>query len=87
MGIPTIATRVGGFPDVIEDGKTGWLVPPKAPERLSSSIIEAISDPLMAFNRAQRGQALVRKLFNVKTTAMQILSIYKNIVLRKNNLV
>ncbi len=30
-GIPTIATRVGGFPDLVRDGETGWLVPPRDP--------------------------------------------------------
>lgn len=35
MGIPTIATSVGGFPEVIQDGKTGWIVPPNNADALA----------------------------------------------------
>src|SRR4029077_16859876 len=38
---PTVRTAVGGLPDVVVDGETGWLVPPHAPERLADAIGEA----------------------------------------------
>jgi glycosyltransferase involved in cell wall biosynthesis len=36
MNIPTIATSIGGFPEVIQQGKTGWIVPPGDPEALAN---------------------------------------------------
>lgn len=43
--LPVIATRVGGLPEVVEEGKTGWLVAPESPQSLANAIAEAASDP------------------------------------------
>ena len=37
-GLPVVATAVGGVPELIEDGKTGWLVPPRDAEALASRL-------------------------------------------------
>jgi glycosyltransferase involved in cell wall biosynthesis len=44
-GTPLVATRVGGLPDLVEDGRTGTLVPPRDPAALSDAIDQLISDP------------------------------------------
>jgi len=44
FGKPVIASAVGGFPDVIEDGVTGKLIPPRDVKKLSDSIISLLSD-------------------------------------------
>lgn len=41
---PVIASAVGGFPDVVKEGITGWLVPPKNAEKLAFAIEYALSD-------------------------------------------
>lgn len=43
-GVPVIASRVGGLPEVIEEGETGWLVPPGDPAALAGAIALAASD-------------------------------------------
>jgi glycosyltransferase involved in cell wall biosynthesis len=43
-GVPVVATRVGGLPEVVEDERTGWLVPPDSPVALANAIISAASD-------------------------------------------
>jgi glycosyltransferase involved in cell wall biosynthesis len=42
---PLVATAVGGLPDIIDDGRTGRLVPPRDPAALAGAIIELLSDP------------------------------------------
>lgn len=44
-GLPVVATRVGGVPDLIEHGKTGLLVPPKDPKALSMAMKTLLDDP------------------------------------------
>lgn len=80
LGVPTIATRLGGFPDLVRDGATGWLVPAKDPPTLARAILDVLSNPSEAYNRAKAGQNLARDLFDVKRTAGEIKVIYEKIV-------
>ena len=43
--LPVIATNVGGVPEIVEEGRTGWLVPPESPEALASAMSAAASNP------------------------------------------
>ncbi|MBM3187134.1 MAG: glycosyltransferase family 4 protein [Chloroflexi bacterium] len=79
QAVPTIATEVGGFPDVVRPGETGWLVPPKDPVRLAEAILEALADPARARGMALRGQALAQELFDVRRTAAEVLDIYHTV--------
>ncbi|MBI2870089.1 MAG: lipopolysaccharide heptosyltransferase II [Candidatus Omnitrophica bacterium] len=45
VGVPVIASRVGGLAEIIEDGRTGLLVSPEDPEELAKRIQELVSDP------------------------------------------
>lgn len=44
-GLPIVASRVGGIPDLIEDGLSGVLVPPRDPQALALSLASLISNP------------------------------------------
>ncbi|HET9177180.1 MAG TPA: glycosyltransferase family 4 protein [Terriglobia bacterium] len=43
--LPVIATRVGGLPEIVEDGITGWLVAPESPDSLAQAIAVAAANP------------------------------------------
>jgi glycosyltransferase involved in cell wall biosynthesis len=43
-GVPVVASRVGGLPEIVEEGETGWLVPPGSPEALADAIADAASN-------------------------------------------
>jgi len=62
-GLPVIASRVSGIPEVVADGRTGWLVPPEDPERLAAALAAAVGDPDEAKRRGEAGRARVENEF------------------------
>ena len=44
-GLPVVASRFGGFPEVIDEGRTGLLVPPRDPAALAAAVRSLIDDP------------------------------------------
>jgi glycosyltransferase involved in cell wall biosynthesis len=58
-GVPVVASRVSGIPEVVEDGRTGWLVPPEDPPALAAALAAVLGDPAAA---RQRGAAGRRRL-------------------------
>lgn len=59
LGRPLVATAVGGTPQVVRDGDTGWLVPPEDPQALADAMIAAGRDPTEARRRGEAGRALL----------------------------
>ena len=59
-GLPVVATRVGGLPEVVAPGRTGWLVPPRNVPALAAALSHLLSAPdtCQAFGRAGREQAM-----------------------------
>jgi glycosyltransferase involved in cell wall biosynthesis len=78
--VPTISTNVGGFPDLVKPGETGWLVPARDPARLAQTILEALRDPVHARAMALKGQSLTKRLFDVRATARQVFDIYHTVL-------
>jgi len=65
MGLPVVATRVGGIPALVEDGRTGLLVPPGDPSALARAIAGLIEDPVRAAAMAARAREHVRNDFGL----------------------
>jgi L-malate glycosyltransferase len=58
-GLPVVGSRVGGLPEIVAEGETGWLIPPSSPEALANAILLAASDRerLVQFGRNGRQRA------------------------------
>jgi len=78
--VPTVATAVGGLPDVVVPDRTGWLVPPRSPRELAGAMLEALANREEAARRARAGRDLVRRLFDVRRTGAEVASIYRQIL-------
>jgi len=84
QSVPVIASRVGGLPEIIEDGVTGDLVDSRNAPALAEKILEVLDDLPQAKERAERGRSKVQDLFDVRQTAKQIKSVYEEILRDKN---
>ena len=73
---PVVATEVGGIPEMIEDGVTGVLVPPRDPVALASGISRVLRDHPFADTIARAGHDLVHDRFCVELMARAIETIY-----------
>lgn len=78
--VPTVATDVGGFPDLIRPGLTGWLVPPKSAALLSAAIEHALSDRVGAMQLAAAGRKRVEELMDVRRNAADLLRYYEEVM-------
>src|SRR3984957_1905040 len=78
--VPVIATNVGGLPDLVQEGSTGRVVPPRSPEMLAAAILTSLEDRDETRRRTVAGQKLARRLFDVSTTAREVAAIYVKLV-------
>lgn len=63
-GRPVVASRVGGLPDLVEDGVTGLLVPPGDAQALAAALSSLLSDPARAEAMGRAGRERWRKSFS-----------------------
>ena len=77
-GRPLVATKVGGLPDIVEDGVTGLLVPPRDPRALADAIVRLLTDHPLADTIARAGRAQVHERFCVERMVSSIQDIYED---------
>lgn len=71
MGVPVVGTNAGGLPEIIEDGTTGYLVPPKNSDQLASKIIAILSNKRSSRVMGRRGILRVQKHFDFDKNLLQ----------------
>jgi glycosyltransferase involved in cell wall biosynthesis len=80
MGVPVLATRVGGTPEVIADGETGRLVPPRSPEALADAIVDFVADAAPWQRMAERGREVVERQFDFQSRTRRLEMIYAELL-------
>jgi len=79
-GLPIVATRMPGCNDVVEDGRNGYLVPPRNPEALAASIVDLLADPVAARQMGARSIALVRGRYDLARVVEQYRDVYHRVL-------
>lgn len=72
MGLPVIGTRVGGIPEAVRDGETGFLVPERDASALAEAIARLAADPLRARDMGARGRLMVARDFEIGKAAARL---------------
>ncbi len=82
-GLPVVATRVGGNPEVVVDGETGRLVPPRDPAALAAAIGEVLGDRSRAKRMGERGAERARGRFGIDAMVGGYLALYDALSARR----
>ena len=77
--LPIVATAVGGVPEMLEDKRTGLLVPSRDPEALAHALALLLSDPALAERLANSATELVGTRFSPEGYARSLIDIYSDI--------
>jgi glycosyltransferase involved in cell wall biosynthesis len=75
-GLPVVATRVGGIPDLIDDGVEGLLVEPQDPDGLGEAIARVLDDPQEAERMGERGRERRRREFDIDVMVENLQNLY-----------
>lgn len=77
MARPVVATRVSGLPEIIEDGVTGLLVPPRNPQALGAAVIGLLQDRDRAQKMGAAGRRTVEEKFGLDRMVQEIERLYE----------
>jgi glycosyltransferase involved in cell wall biosynthesis len=78
-GLPVVASRVGGLPDVIEHGQTGLLVEPQNVHGLTAAICELLDHPAKAWDMGRRARLFVESKFSAHQMTQKTLNLYESL--------
>ncbi len=80
VGLPVVATRGGGVPEIIQDGQEGLLVPIDSPRELADALAQLLKDPAIRRQMGEAGRRRVRERFDLRVTVKAIESIYEGLL-------
>jgi glycosyltransferase involved in cell wall biosynthesis len=78
-GVPVVASNVGGIPEIVEDRRSGILVPPNNPKKLASALETLLSNGALREKMGKRGRELILKRYSWKVIAKEMSTIYEGV--------
>lgn len=79
-GCVVVSTKVGGIPEIISDGKEGYLVEPKNANELRKAIKKAVEDKAFGKELATNARKRVLEQFSIEKSVVSLVRIYKDLV-------
>jgi glycosyltransferase involved in cell wall biosynthesis len=76
---PVVATNLGGVPEIVQNGKTGLLVPPLDPQAMASAMCKVLTQPELAARLASEARLEVERRFSLSGYVDQIKGIYQRV--------
>ena len=79
-GLPVIATRVGGLPDVVQDRLTGILIDPGQPQQLAAAILALVNQADLRLAMGAAGRRLAEERYSLESHVHQLVDIYQKVL-------
>ena len=79
-GVPVVATRVGGVPEIATDRETALLTDPRNPESLATAIAQMLEDAALRSRLADRARELVEQSYSPEAYRRSLVEIYRRIL-------
>jgi glycosyltransferase involved in cell wall biosynthesis len=76
-GVPVVASRIGGIPEIVRDGETGFLVPPGDPMAFAEAIDRILCDPALGLEFSLRARERIALEFDLKRCVEHYLELYE----------
>jgi glycosyltransferase involved in cell wall biosynthesis len=76
VGLPIVATAVGGTPEAVSDGETGLLVPPRDPDRCAAAVERLLDIAALARQMGQRARLRAAERFSIRCTLQLTQELY-----------
>ena len=83
-GRPVVATTAGGIPEIVQDGVTGILVPPRDHQAMADAIVRFLKDPNLRERMGNAGLSLVHARFSAERMVAETLDVYERVVRAAN---
>ncbi len=80
-GKPIVATTAGGMPEVVADGATGLLVPPRDHQSMAEAIVKLLTNPELRARMGGAGLARVRTKFSAERMVQDTLDVYRRVAM------
>jgi len=78
---PVVATAAGGIPEVVADGETGFIVPPRDHQAMAGAIVRLLKDPALQQRQGTAGRARVQDRFSADRMLRDTLRVYQRVAL------
>jgi glycosyltransferase involved in cell wall biosynthesis len=83
-GLPVVASNVGGIPEIVQEGRTGLMVPPGASEELEAALLCLANAPTLAREMGREGRERLVRKFSLKQAIDSYEGLYKQVVCSKD---
>jgi glycosyltransferase involved in cell wall biosynthesis len=79
-GVPVVASRIGGIPEVVVHNKTGYLIQPQNPSSITKHVSDLLSDPQKAIEMGKNGRNEMVTRFSIEQMVDNYLCVYRSVL-------